>query len=172
VLVNLTSMTLWGMAYAGDLPPSRGFSGVVAAFGGFLAVALLVSLRRVYSRLTVLYVGQFVLLVVLAELLVIYADSPPLLGGALAILAVGLVGVGIVRHAYPGGLPQDRSEWVSLVGAVLEVGLVVLMLSVLVYGLFPVQLVADGSLTNVFAHLSGLVWGAVVSRWGYRYWKV
>lgn len=169
-LVNLTSMALWGLADAGDLPPSRGFSGVVAAFGGFLAVALLVSLRQAYSRLAVLYVGEFVLLVVLGELLVIYADSPPAVGGALVIAALGLVGLGLGRHAYPEGVPEDRDGWASLLGAVLEVGFVALVLSVLVYGLFPAQLVADGSLTNVFAHLSGLAWGVVVSRWGYRYW--
>lgn len=171
VLVNLTSMALWRLADVGGLPPSRGFSGVVAGFGGFLAVALLISLRQAYSRLTVVYVGQFVVLVILGELLVIYATPAPVVGGPLVVVAIGLVAVGIGRHAHPEGLPQDRSEWVSLLGAVLEVGLVMLLLSVLVYGLFPVVLVTDGSLTNVFAHLSGLVWGAVVSRWGYRYWR-
>lgn len=170
-LVNLTSMVAWRALYAGvDLPPSRGFSGVVAGFGGFLAVALLVSLRQSYGRQTVAYAGQFVLLVVLGELLVIYAGSPPVVGGLLLALGIGLVAVGLGHHAYPGGVPGDRDGWLALLASALEVILVLVVLSGLVYGLFPVELVEDGALTNVFAHLSGLVWGAVVSGWGYRYW--
>jgi hypothetical protein len=172
VLVNLSSMVAWELAHAGSIPPSRGFSGVVAAYGGFLAIALLGALRQAYSRLTVYYVGQFLLLVVLGELLVIYADSPPLIGGALVLLGIVLVGAGMIRHAYPEGIPRNSDDRVSLVGAGLEVMLVVLMLSLLVYGLFPTELVAGDSLTNVFAHLSGLVWGTILSRWGYRYWRL
>jgi hypothetical protein len=172
MLVNVSSMVIWQAAYAGDLPPSRGFSGVVAAFGGFLAIALLIMLRQVYTRLTVYYIGQFLLLVVLGELLVIYADSPPVVGGALTLFAIGLTGVGIGRHAQPDAVPQEQDEWISLIGAALEVGLVVLMLSLLVYGLFPTTLVEGGSVTNIFAHLAGLVWGVIVSRWGYRYWRL
>ncbi|MFB6311626.1 MAG: hypothetical protein ABEH64_10665 [Salinirussus sp.] len=171
VAVNLTSMAIWQTAYAGvNIPASRGLSGVVAGYGGFLVVALLVLLRKEYQGWAVSYVGQFVLLVVLGELLVIYADSPPIIGGALLLLAIGLVGVGMVVDVYPDGLPEDREGWLSILLAGLLVILVVVVVSVLVYGLFPVQLVEDGSLTNIFAHMSGLVWGAVIAGWGYRYW--
>lgn len=53
----------------------------------------------------------------------------------------------------------------------LEILLVFAVSTALVVGLFPVEPVEDGALTNVVAHLGGLVWGAVIARWGCRYWK-
>lgn len=170
ILANASSTVLWETVVRGDLPASRGFSGVVAAFGGFLAVALLVFLRGRYGRSTVQSVGFVLLFVVLAELLVIYADSPPILGAATIGIGILLVLVRFVDRSMPGGLPERWNDWAALASAVLAISVTLALLSVLVVGLFPVELVQDGSVTNVFAHASGLVWGVVVSRWGYRYW--
>ncbi|MFC6732761.1 MULTISPECIES: hypothetical protein [unclassified Haladaptatus] len=159
ILVSLSSYALLATAHPGAVRiESKGFSGVVAAFGGFLFVTLLVWVRTHYSREQALYVGQIVAIVLLAELLIIYAST-------LSILELGLVSLGI-------GLPLGALGYRTLGPTaairtrhtVFDVGFVVLvcaMLAALVYGLFPAQIVASGAVTNVYAHFAGFVWGVL-----------
>jgi hypothetical protein len=159
VAVNLTSYAVLEARYPGSTPISRGFSGVVAGFGGFLLVALAVQLRANYSRATAFFVAQFAVVLLLAELLWIYADRvTPFEGGAVLVGLASAVS-GILSRGHGRRFGDDHFRQVGL--DLVYVGLVVALLVWLVYGLFPAQPTADGSFTNVFAHAAGLVEGGL-----------
>lgn len=171
VLVNLTSAAVLGVVLGGRfVPTNRGFSGVVAGFGGFLFVALFVTLRRAWGRLPALYLSLLVVLGLVGELLLIYAPWPPLLGGGLVLLGVALGLAGLARESHRRGLPGEGYGPRRAFAASLPPVLAVVVLAVLVYGLFPERLVAGGRFVNVVAHGAGLLYGAALSGWGYRYW--
>ncbi|MFC4551734.1 MULTISPECIES: hypothetical protein [Halorussus] len=161
VAVNLTSYALLEARYPGASPVSRGFSGVVAGFGGFLLAALAVQLRTVYSRATAFFVGQFAVLLLLGELLWIYADRVAVLEGLAVVGGLLLSVTGIAFQARGRSLPGAHFRRVGL--DLTFVSLVLALLVWLVYGLFPANPLADGTFTNIFAHGAGFVEGAVLS---------
>ncbi|WP_115864734.1 hypothetical protein [Halorussus litoreus] len=161
VAVNLTSYAVLAARFPDSSPVSRGFSGVVAGFGGFLLVAVAVHLRATYSRETVFFVGQFAVLLLLGELLWIYAPQIGLVEGGAVAVGLALTVSGIVsrgrRTAY--GDAHYRQVGQDL----LYVGLVLALLVWLVYGLFPADPVSQGTFTNVFAHGAGFVEGGLLA---------
>ncbi|MFC7081506.1 hypothetical protein [Halorussus caseinilyticus] len=161
VAVNLTSYAILETRFPGATPVSRGFSGVVAGFGGFLLVAVAVHLRRSYSRETVFFVGQFAVLLLLGELLWIYAARVTLLEGAAVTGGLALAVSGIVSRARGRTFGGDHYQQVGV--DLLYVGLVFALLVWLIYGLFPADPVNHGRFTNVFAHGAGFVEGGVLS---------
>lgn len=165
-----------GMTAAAAIPQpvvSRGFSAVVAGFAGFALVGVAVVLQRVLGvdRWLAWDVVAALILVVAAEIAwSVTGDLPPTLAGLLVVgLAVTLIPVS--RGALRSGLPSDRRAWGRLVGAVAVTGTVLAVVSWFVIGLFPGQLVDDGGVTNILSHYLGLVYGAVIAGWGYRYWS-
>lgn len=170
VLVNLTSAAVLGVVLGGQfVPTNRGFSGVVAGFDGFLFVALFVTLRRAWGRLPALYLSQLLVLGLLGELLLIYAPWPPLLGGGVVLLGVALGLGGLARESHRRGLAGGNGPRHAIAASLPPV-VAAVVLAVLVYGLFPERLVAGGRFVNVVAHGAGLLYGAALSGWGYRYW--
>ncbi|UPW02256.1 hypothetical protein M0R88_09230 [Halorussus gelatinilyticus] len=161
VAVNLTSYVILETRFPGASPVSRGFSGVVAGFGGFLLAAVSVHLRRTYSRETVFFVGQFAVLLLLGELLWIYAARVTLLEGALVGTGLALAVSGIVSRTRGRTYGDDHYQQVGF--DLLYVGLVLALLVWLVYGLFPADPTADGTFTNVFAHGAGFVEGGLLA---------
>ncbi|MFB6148998.1 MAG: hypothetical protein ABEJ48_04975 [Halobacteriales archaeon] len=168
ILVNLTSHGVFRFFYpVMTLPSSRGFSGVVAGYGGFLFVAVTVFFARQFSPAIGRVSGQLLSLVVLTELTVVYGTTRHWLGFGLVGLGLVLIGIELSRlwRATDGALHWQRV--VLGAGVIAAVGVV---LSWLVLSLFPPTIIQGGSFTNVFAHAAGFIYGAVVSRWGYRYW--
>lgn len=161
VAVNLTSYVILEARYPTSTPISRGFSGVVAGFGGFLLAALAVQLRRNYSRATAFFVAQFAVLLLLAELLWIYADRVTPFEGGAVVVGLALAVSGIVSRGHRAGLGDDHFRKVGV--DLVYVGLVLALLAWLVYGLFPAQPIADGTFTNVFAHGAGFVQGGLLA---------
>ncbi|WP_435180300.1 hypothetical protein [Halorussus sp. AFM4] len=161
VAVNLTSYVLLEARFPATAPVSRGFSGVVAGFGGFLLVAVAVHLRRTYSRETVFFVGQFAVLLLFGELLWIYAARVTVLEGAAVTGGLALAVSGIVSRTRGRTYGDAHFRQVGL--DLLYVGLVLALLVWLVYGLFPADPVAHGTFTNVFAHGAGFVEGGVLA---------
>lgn len=164
VLVSLSSYVILTVQYPTAMQiESRGFSGVVSGFAGFLFVALVAWVRTFYTGERAAYVGQIVAITLAAELLIIYTNS-------LSIVEVTLLSVGI-------GLPlaalgyRTVTSWESSTAALsvhgaLDTGYVVLvsiMLGAVVYGLFPEQIVTSGTVTNIYAHFAGFVWGALLA---------
>lgn len=171
VLVNWTSLGVLRLVFEGVSAPIRGFSGVAAGFGGFALAALLAFVGRRADRQTALFSGLAVVLVLLWEVLVVYADGVTLASTGLVALGVALCLAMVGRRWYRRGLPETSGAWLALGRSWLLVLWTVLVLAVLVAGLFPADVVDDGRVTNVFAHAVGFGYGFVVSGWGYRYWR-
>lgn len=160
VFVNLGSYAVFRTLSPAAEPVSRGFSGVVAAFGGFLLVALAVYVRKRYSPAAGRAAGLGTFLLLLAEVDVVYAGGlrplvALLVGAGLLLLAASLLRTGEVGL----GPPVDRAVLLDGVA----VALVVAVLSVVVLNLFPADIVRDGALTNIFAHALGFVFGAITA---------
>ena len=162
-----------GAAVIGRAVESRGFSAVVAAFVGFVLVATGVVLRRTFGldRWLAWDVVAAMSIVVAVEIL--WAADLPVPTVGLGLLAVGLAltAVPLVRAGLAAGRPATRAAWTRLAGgAAVVVGLLAVV-SWFVVGLFPADLAGPDGVTNILAHYLGLVYGAVVAAWGYRYWS-
>jgi len=160
VIVNLLSYAYVTTQISGATPVSRGFSGVAAAFAGFVLAALVQALAREYSRPTARYLGLAVFLLLQFEVYVIYS-------GGLSVPVVGMLLVGWTLCTW-GVLADDRlpvteKPWNEVRADAVWVVLVVALLVSSVASLFPAQVVADGSIRNVFAHGAGFLLGLGLS---------
>lgn len=163
VVVNLASYAAFSLRYPGVPLTTRGFSGVVAGFAGFLLVATLALIHSRHSRGTALYAGYLIVLSLLGAVLVTYTGVPSLASAGLFALGAGVSTLGLYGEARRAGLPSDHTARVRLA---VEVGTVLLLFSVLlslVLGLFPATLTAGGWLTNVVGHGVGFLAGIVVA---------
>lgn len=159
VLVSLTSYLAFQSI--GLEPTSRGFSGVVAGYGSFILVALARWTADRYGIEVGIIIGEGVLLLLLAELAIIYTGKPSLLVSALLVVGLGLLGGSLLRR----GIEHERSaiDWRHFGFDVAFVGLIVILLCLFVYALFPAEIAASGLTVNIIAHGAGFVWGGVVS---------
>lgn len=174
-LVGLpVAVGLSGAALVDDPITTRGFSGVVAGFAGFGLVGLGVVLHRTFGvdRWLAWDAVAGLTIVVAAEILwLVTGPVSPLAGGILGG-GVGLTLVPFARAGLRSGWPAGRERWARLAGAVAATVLLSALVVVFVVGLFPTEVARDGSVTNVLSHYLGLVYGAVIAGWGYRYWSV
>ncbi len=163
ILTNLTSYVIISSQYPASNPVSRGFSGVVAGFGGMLLVALYRFIRLKFNKDLAWAVGLSLFLLLMQLIDLRYA-------GGLRLSVTGLVLLGIVlvfgQYLYQRDIVIDERADIERIG--IAAGVVVLVgvvLAVLVLGLFPQAeaLVEDGQFTNVFAHAAGFLWGLVTS---------
>lgn len=163
VVVNLASYAAFSLRYPGVPLTTRGFSGVVAGFAGFLLVATLALIRRRHTRGTTLYAGYLIVLTLLGAVLVTYTGVPSLASTGLFALGAGVSTLGLYGEARRQGVPTDHTARVRLA---VEVGTVLLLFAVLlslVLGLFPATLTTGGWLTNVVGHGVGFLAGVVVA---------
>lgn len=162
VLVNVTSWLLFMIQFPGLELTSRGFSGVVAGYGGMLLVALTRFVRMRFNRDLGQVVGISVFLVLMQVIDFRYQSGfSPTVGG-LVIIGLGLVsGSYVAQHGVSTSIGTQRRALQN--GGV--VGLVVVVLTLLILGLFPAagDLTEGGTLTNVFAHAAGFGWGIILS---------
>lgn len=162
VLVNLANYLALATWFPWMEPVNRGFSGVVAGFGGFLLVTVVVLVADDYGRPVAVYVAEATLLFLLAEVTLIYTGTLSLLAAGVAVLGLTTAVMGIRLERRRGTVPTERSRRQVTVDALFVASLVALV-AVLVYGLFPTTLVVDGRLTNVFAHGVGFLFGAALA---------
>lgn len=165
IFVNATSHI--SFRALGIEPTSRGFSGVVAGFSGFVLVALARHLGDYYGRSTGWRIGSGVFLVLLGEVAVIYTGIPSPLFLTLLVagfaLSFGRLGLRGVQRNWS----EDERDQITTDVAI--TGLVVLLLVVYVRALFPATLVRDGTTTNIVAHGSGFLLGAGIAvGWAWR----
>jgi hypothetical protein len=145
-------------AFAPALDPvSRGFSGVVGGFVGFLFVAFVGFVRSRYGRRRAVAAGAMVALLLLLEVDAIYRGLRP--PTVVLVLAGGAVVAAATRHARIDAAPPRAPP--RPVGDAFVALLVVVVLTALVYNLFPPpdSIVTDGGVTGVFAHAAGVVGG-------------
>ncbi|AQL41209.1 hypothetical protein BV210_00115 [Halorientalis sp. IM1011] len=167
VLVSLTSYAIIGLLYPGIEPVSRGFSGVGAGFAGFVFVTLLAALTRLYDYRVAGYIGLAIWLLLLFEVYLIYVGNVTLPVGGLFVVGWGACLVGIGR-ASTGPLILSRSPSRVELLQILQTALVVILLVSFVSVLFPPEIVEDGTVTNIFAHAAGFLYGiggAAVTAW-------
>jgi hypothetical protein len=159
VLTALTSFAIISMQAPGATPTERGFSGVAAGFGGFLLVALGVYVGETYNRALGWDLGLAVLLLLLVEVDAIYGSGMQPLVVGLAIVGIVLMGVAYVREH---GTELNGGEAGFLVPVGLT-ALVIIVLSYIILTLFPANPGAGGGFTNIYAHLAGFGYGALLS---------
>lgn len=152
---------------------ARGFSSVVAAYVGFILVSPGVLLRRSFGAPG--WVGWNVVaglcMVVATVILRTLGGDPDPRATAALVVGLLLVAGGFVRPALDRrAWPADRNGWVDLLGAVTVIGVVLGVVTAMVVGLFPAEIVRADGVTNVLGHYLGLVYGAVIAAWGSRYW--
>lgn len=165
LVVSLTSYAILGLLYPVIDPVTRGFSGVGAAFGGFVLIATMVVVEADHGWLTAQYVGMAVWLWLLLELFLIYGGELLPVVLVIAILGWTFCGWGLVDE-YDGtdvsdGLRRATDELLIVV-------LVTLLLSLFVLVLFPADPVNGDTVTNVFAHAAGFAYGLAGSGLTYR----
>jgi hypothetical protein len=166
VLVNLASYVALSVQFPDARPVSRGFSGVVGGFCGFLLVALFSALREEAGVRTATGALLAVCTVAVGVLGVARTPTDPVTPlFVLAGVVLSAVGSGFVVGDPLARLWRRRRD-------VAEVLLVTLAVALLARSLFPVEPVAGGPLAeeNVFAHASGVLFGAafaaVAARFG------
>jgi hypothetical protein len=163
VAVGLTSYAILAWQFPGIDPITRGFSGVGAGFVGFVFVAMLAGIRDAFGARTALFVGLAVWLLLLLEVYVIYAGSLTLTVGV-----VTAIGWGFCLWGLLGEVDLADSQWARYWPALGQVTTVVVFLVLFVAILFPARIVADGTVTNVFAHATGLLYGTAGATVTYR----
>jgi membrane associated rhomboid family serine protease len=159
VLVNLTDYAVFQMLEL--VLTSRGFSGVVAGYVGFVLVALASWLIDRHDRELGAYVGVAIFLVLMGEILVIYSGTP-------SLIALGLLGVGIVltlgsvlwRGVHRSRTDEERRVLIAETAFVIGV---MLLLAVFVWVMFPEDIMQDETVTNIIAHFAGFGWGMILA---------
>lgn len=157
VVVNLVSYVALTVQFPDARPVSRGFSGVVGGFGGFLVVALYVTVR---DRDGVRAAAGIVLAV-----LVVGVGSVGIGRGPVDPVTFVLVVAGAAFSLYGAGLlgSERDGRFSHRPRDVVEVVLVAFVVVLLLWALFPRDAAAGtGPLASesVFAHAAGLVVGA------------
>lgn len=146
----------------GDPVPvsARGFSGSVAAFGGFVFVAV-VGLVWDRSGPTVA-VGVCGLLGSLLTLQAYFqwmgSPSVAVLGALVTAAAANGTALAVLE-----GVPRNRTEVASSVQTIAPVLFAYALLATFVAGLFPTDVTRNGMILNVYAHAIGVACGLIVS---------
>lgn len=162
IVVNLGNILAFGTVLPEVEGYSRGFSGIVGGFGGFLLVAFIVAVKEAYGSELAEVVGVSLVLLILFMISVVYSGRVQPLVAGLVALGIGLQVVGALYERdweLPTVNVTTRAFAVQLVSG----GLAVVVLAVLVLSLFPAALVEGGTFTNIVGHGVGVLSGAGLS---------
>lgn len=162
VLVNLTSYAIFATLYPDAEPVSRGFSGVVSGFVGFLLVALSVFVRKRHSRMIGYATGLITLLLLLQLIDLRYSGGfRPLVTGLIALASLLVLSPYFRSGMEIPGKEEQRNIGLSVAG----IAVVGFIAAYMILKLFPEAgaIVEDGAFTNIFGHAAGFIWGLLVS---------
>ena len=161
IVVNIGNILVFGTVLPEVEGYSRGFSGVVGGFGGFLLVAFVVAVKDTYGSEFAEVVGVSLVLLLLLLVSVVYSGGiQPLVAGLVAV-GIGLQVIGTL-YERDWELPTVEVASREFAFQVVSGGLVVTVLAVLVLLLFPAALVEGGTFTNIVAHGIGLLTGTTI----------
>jgi len=159
ILVNLTSYGVFQSL--GIVATTRGFSGVVAGYVGFILVALGRWLADRHDHRLGMTVGQVLFVLLLGEIALIYVGRPSLvmltLFGAAFTLSVGRL---LRRGLQQTWTPAERQQ-VALEAAFVTT--ITAILAIFIWMLFPAQLVQHGNRVDIIGHATGFLWGVVLA---------
>ncbi|ELZ27829.1 hypothetical protein [Halorubrum distributum] len=162
IVVNIGNVLAFGSVLPEVEGYSRGFSGVVGGFGGFLLVAFVVAVKDTYGSQLAEVVGMSLVLLLLLLVSVVYSGGiQPLVAGLVAF-GIGLQVIGTL-YERDWELPTIDVASREFAFQVVSGGLVVTVLAVLVVSLFPAALVEGGTFTNIVGHGVGFLFGSVLS---------
>ncbi|WP_423997952.1 hypothetical protein [Halorubrum trapanicum] len=162
IVVNIGDILAFGTVLPEVEGYSRGFSGVVGGFGGFLLVAFVVTVKDTYGSELAEVVGVSLVLLLLLLVSVVYSGGIQLLVAGLVAFGIGLQVIGTL-YERDWKLPRVNVASRTFVFQVVSGGLVVTVLAVLVLLLFPAALVEGGTFTNIVGHGVGLLSGIGLS---------
>ncbi|WP_435364561.1 hypothetical protein [Haloarchaeobius sp. DYHT-AS-18] len=156
-LVNLGSFVYFTSQGVAGETISRGFSGVVGAFAGMGLASVVAFVAEVYGLRRAYWLAQALVLAAGGVILVGLVGGLEPLHAGLVALGIVLSVTGLVRQE-PEPLRNLREHATTL----LVLGYATAMSLVVVYMLFPSEVVTDGGVTNVVAHAVGIVVGSVL----------
>ena len=162
IVVNVANVLAFGTVLPVVEGYSRGFSGVVGGFGGFLLVAFIVAVKDAYGSELAEVVGVSLVLLLLFMISVVYAGRVQPLVAGLVASGIGLQVVGTL-YERDWELPTVDVTTRAFAIQFVSGGLVVVVLAVLVLSLFPAALVEGGTFTNIVGHGVGVLTGGVIS---------
>jgi hypothetical protein len=162
IVVNASNLVLFGTYLPEVTGLSRGFSGVVGAFGGFLFVAFVVAVRDTYDGNLAQLAGMSLFLLLLVMLEVVYAGTVRPVVGVAVLFGIA---VQIIGYFYERERSFDVTEIVNRELLIQFVGglLIVTVLGYLVFALFPSRLIQGDGFVNIFAHSLGFFLGVSLS---------
>jgi hypothetical protein len=162
ILVNLTSYAIFAILVPDAEPVSRGFSGVVSGFVGFLLVALYVFVQKRHSRMIGYATGLITLLLLMQLIDLRYSGGfRPAVTGLIALASLLMLTPYVRSGIEIPEKEKQRNIGLSIAG----VAVVGFILAYLILKLFPEAgaLTEDGAFTNIFGHAAGFLWGILVS---------
>ncbi|WP_157745901.1 hypothetical protein [Halorubrum trapanicum] len=162
IVVNVGNLLAFGTFLPENTGYSRGFSGVVGGFVGFLLVAFVVAVKDTYGSELAKVVGESLVLFLMLLVSVVYSGGIQPLVAGLVTFGIGLQVIGTL-YERDWELPMVDVASRAFAFRVVSGGLVVTVLAVLVVSLFPVGLVEGGTFTNIVGHGVGLIVGVLVS---------
>ncbi|WP_302080598.1 hypothetical protein [Salinibaculum rarum] len=167
ILVNLSSYAIFEVIVPNASPTTRGFSGVVAGFAGFLFAALVVWIAAQTTWSIAVYLGEGVTVLMAWILALIYSGFELHIAG-LAVVGIGFSGWGVLTETNPARI---RNHWrESLPDASVAFGVIMVLLWFLLV-LFPLDFTSGEVATNIFAHGAGFVWGTLLALVLWKGWS-
>ena len=161
IVVNVGNLLAFGTILPENAGYSRGFSGVVGGFGGFLLVAFVVVIKDTYGSELAEVVGVSLVLLLLLLVSVVYAGGVQPIVAGLVAFGIGLQVIGAL-YQRDWELPTVDIASRAFAFQLASGGLVVAVLAFLVLMLFPAALVEGGTFTNIVGHGTGFVTGNIL----------
>ena len=161
-VVNSANVLLYG-TYLPELDGvARGFSGVVAAFVGFLLISFTAAIREAHTTQLAQVVGVGLILLLLLLIDTVYARTLRPIVAGLVVFGICIQAVPILYHRDWDILAQTRSRE-QLLFQIAGSSLIVVVLAILTLQMFPAEVVVGNSFVNIFAHGIGFTVGIAVS---------
>ncbi len=161
-VVNSANVLLYGTHLPEIDGVARGFSGVVAAFVGFLLVSFTAAIREAHTTQLAQVVGVGLTLLLLLLIDTVYARTVRPIVAGLVIFGICIQAAPVLYHRDWETLVQTRSRE-QLLFQIAGSGLIVVVLAILTLQMFPAEVVVDNSFVNIFAHGIGFTVGIAVS---------
>lgn len=161
-VVNSANVLLYGTYLPEIDGVARGFSGVVAAFVGFLLISFTAAIREAHTTQLAQVVGVGLILILLLLIDTVYARTLRPIVAGLVVFGICIQAVPILYHRDWDILVQTRSPE-QLLFQIAGSSLIVVVLAILTLQMFPAEVVVGNSFVNIFAHGIGFTVGIAVS---------
>jgi hypothetical protein len=161
-VVNSANVLLYGTYLPEIGGVARGFSGVVAAFVGFLLISFTAAIREAHTTQLAQVVGVGLILILLLLIDTVYARTLRPIVAGLVVFGICIQAVPILYHRDWDILVQTRSRE-QLLFQIAGSSLIVVVLAILTLQMFPAEVVVGNSFVNIFAHGIGFTVGIAVS---------